>query len=266
MTARRHEITLCVLASGSRGNSIYIATPAGALLIDAGLSGREIERRLGQQNLDPGRLQAILVTHEHADHIRGVGVLARRYQLPVYMTALTHQAAGNALGRLPGCQYFRPGIGFSVAHLDIHPFALSHDAADPVGFTFTCNGTRLGLATDLGVVTGLVETRLKGCDLLVVEANHDPDMLINGPYPWHLKQRIRGRNGHLSNGATGELLSKLAHPNLRQVVLGHLSETNNAPHLARRAVESALHDHAVPIHTAQQDFASPVFRVGTPPA
>jgi phosphoribosyl 1,2-cyclic phosphodiesterase len=262
MTARHHDIAVCVLASGSRGNCIYIASEAGALLIDAGLSGREIEKRLRQRDLDPGRLTAILVSHEHTDHVRGVGVLARRYQLPVYLTALTHQAAGNALGRLPARRYFRPGIGFTVADFEIRPFALSHDAADPVGFTLACNGSRLGLATDLGVVTGLVEERLKGCDFLVIEANHDMDMLTNGPYPWHLKQRIRGRNGHLSNGATGELLSKLAHPNLRQIVLGHLSETNNAPHLARQAAEAALVTNPIPIHTAQQDCVSPVFRIG----
>jgi phosphoribosyl 1,2-cyclic phosphodiesterase len=265
MPSKHGEISLCVLASGSRGNAVYLAAGSGALLIDAGLSGREIERRLRQQQLDPCHLVAILVTHEHSDHIRGVGVLARRYKLPVYMTAPTHRAARDTIGELPACHHFTPGTAFWVADFAVQPFALPHDAADPVGFTFACNGSRLGLATDLGVATGLVEERLKGCDLLLVEANHDKEMLANGPYPWHLKQRIRSRIGHLSNRATGALLSQLVHPNLRQIILGHLSETNNSHHLARQAVEAALDSFAVPIHTAHQECSSPVFRVGALP-
>lgn len=258
-------ISLCVLASGSRGNSVYLAAGEGALLIDAGLSGREIERRIRQRKLDPRNLTAILVTHEHSDHIRGVGVLARRYNLPVYMTAPTHRAARKIIGHLPDCHYFQPGTGFTLANFKIHPFALSHDAADPVGFTFAGNGSRIGIATDLGVATGLVEERLKGCDLLLVEANHDTEMLTAGPYPWHLKQRIRSRNGHLSNSATGDLLGKIVHPHLRQIVLGHLSETNNSPQKARQTVEEALASFSIPIHTARQDDSSPVFRLAPDP-
>ena len=254
-------LALCTLASGSRGNAIYLAAGRCALLIDAGLSGREIERRLQRQNLDPHDLNAILVTHEHADHIRGVGILARRYGLPVYMTAPTHQAAQDVIGHLPACHYFQPGAAFSLADFHVHPFALSHDAADPVGFTFSRNGSRIGLATDLGVVTGLVEERLKGCDLLLVEANHDTAMLTDGPYPWHLKQRIRSRNGHLSNAETGALLRKLTHPNLRQIVLGHLSDANNSPQTARRTVGDALASFSIPIYTAHQDHPRPVFRL-----
>ena len=263
MTANTHNITFCTLASGSRGNAIYLAAGTSALLIDAGLSGREIERRLRQQDLDPRHLGAILVTHEHSDHIRGVGVLARRFNLPVYMTAPTHQAIENDLGPLPVCRYFQPGAEFEFTDFRIHPFAISHDAADPVGFTFTCNGLRIGLATDLGVTTGLVEERLKGCDLLLIEANHDEQMLAEGPYPWHLKQRIRGRSGHLSNAAASDLLTKIAHPNLRQVVLGHLSETNNSPCIARRAVQEALTPYSIPIHIALQDHSSPVFELNS---
>ena len=259
-------LALCALASGSRGNAIYLAAGHSALLIDAGLSGREIERRLQRQNLDPHDLKAILVTHEHSDHIRGVGILARRFDLPVYMTAPTYQAGQDIFGRLPACHHFQPGTVFSIGDFHIHPFALSHDAADPVGFTFSHNGSRIGVATDLGVATGLVEERLKGCDLLLVEANHDTTMLANGPYPWHLKQRIRSRSGHLSNGETGALLRKLAHPNLRQIVLGHLSDTNNAPRVAHQTVKDALTSFSIPIHTAHQDHPSPVFRLPTFPA
>ena len=266
----RHDgddtLTLCALASGSRGNAIYLAAGRNALLIDAGLSGREIERRLQRQHLDPHDLKAILVTHEHSDHIRGVGILARRFDLPVYMTAPTYQAAQGVIGHLPACHYFQPGTDFSLADFHIHPFALSHDAADPVGFTFSCNGSRIGMATDLGVVTGLVEERLKCCDLLLIEANHDTAMLAAGPYPWHLKQRIRSRSGHLSNVETGELLRKLAHPKLRQIILGHLSDANNSPQMAHQTVQRALSSLTIPIHTAHQDHPSPVFRLSAFPA
>ncbi|MBL0713366.1 MAG: MBL fold metallo-hydrolase [Desulfosarcina sp.] len=258
-------MSLCVLASCSRGNSVYLASGDCALLIDAGLSGREIERRFQQQNLNPHHLTAILVTHEHSDHIRGVGVLARRFNLPVYMTAPTHQASREIIGRLPACHYFQPGTDFTLANFRVHPFALSHDAVDPVGFTFSHNGSRIGMATDLGIATGLVEERLRGCDLLFVEANHDTDMLAAGPYPWHLKQRIRSRHGHLSNTETGTLLRKLAHRNLRQIVLGHLSETNNSPQVAYKTVQEALAAFPIPITTATQDKTSPVFRLDPNP-
>ena len=263
MTVNDHDIALCALASGSRGNSIYLAGGGCALLIDAGLSGREIEKRLHQQNLDPRDLKAILVTHEHTDHIRGVGVLARRFNLPVYLTAPTHRALPDSLGHLPALHYFQPGVGFKLAGFHVHPFALSHDAADPVGFTFACNGLRIGMATDLGVATGLVAERLKGCHLLMIEANHDTTMLMDGPYPWHLKQRIRSRNGHLSNEAAGELLTSVAHPDLRQIVLGHLSETNNSPGVAHQTVQHALQAFSIPIHVAHQDHSSPVIHIGS---
>ncbi|MDJ0808601.1 MAG: MBL fold metallo-hydrolase [Desulfobacterales bacterium] len=263
MTANDHDIVLCALASGSRGNAIYLAGNGNALLIDAGLSGREIEKRLRQQNLDPHNLDAILVTHEHSDHIRGVGVLARRFNLPVHLTAPTHRAVQDRLGHLPAWHYFRPGVGFKLAGFHIHPFALSHDAADPVGFTFACNGLRVGMATDLGVATGLVAERLKGCHLLLVEANHDMAMLMDGPYPWHLKQRIRSRKGHLSNDAAGELLTRIVHPDLRQVVLGHLSETNNSPRIARQTALNALRASSIPIHVAHQDHCSPVLHLSS---
>ena len=256
-----HDIAFCALASGSRGNAVYLAAGENALLIDAGLSGREIERRLRQQDLDPRHLSAILVTHEHSDHIRGVGVLARRFNLPVHMTAATHRALRDSLGQLPACHYFQPGTAFRLGAFHIHPFTLSHDAADPVGFTFARNGLRIGMATDLGVATGLVEAHLKGCDLLLLEANHDMEMLIDGPYPWPLKQRIRSRNGHLSNAAAAELLARIAHPNLRQIVLGHLSEANNAPRIARQTVRDALKAFTIPIHVARQDHSSPVFHL-----
>jgi len=251
-------VSVCTLASGSKGNCIYISTADKAILVDAGLSGREIEYRMRQRDLSPQTLQAIIVSHEHSDHIRGVGVLARRYSVPVFMSRETACAAQSSLGRLPSCCHFEPGMPFTIAPFSIHPFNVSHDAVDPVGFTIAMNGCRIGVATDLGIATGLVEEHLKGCHLLVIEANHDLEMLINGPYPWHLKQRIKGRNGHLSNDAAEALLRTVISNDLRYVVLGHLSETNNTSTLALKSVKKAVSGHHVHVVVAEQDRCGPV--------
>ncbi|MFO7494491.1 MAG: MBL fold metallo-hydrolase [Desulfobacterales bacterium] len=233
-------LTVCVLASGSRGNAIYVADATTAVLIDAGLSGVEIERRLRSRGLSPDRLNAVLVTHEHDDHIRGVGVLSRRYRLPVYITAPTLKVAGAQLGRLHAICDFQCGHGFQIDALHFRPFALCHDAEDPTGFTVSANGTRLGIATDLGIATALVHENLKDCAALILEANHDPLMLENGPYPWPLKQRIKSRSGHLANSEARQLLSAVRHPRLRHVILAHLSEKNNSPEKALAEVGLAL--------------------------
>ena len=192
-------ICLCVLASGSKGNSIYVSDGCTAILVDAGLSGIEIERRMKSRDLSPESLNAIVVTHEHDDHIRGVGILSRRYGLPVYISAKTREAASPQLKNLKKTVAFDCGTSFDINTLNIHPFSISHDAADPAGFTIALNQMKIGIATDLGIATAMVRHHLQACDLLILEANHDPEMLINGPYPWHLKQRVNGRTGHLSN-------------------------------------------------------------------
>ena len=256
------QVALCVLAGGSRGNAIYVASGRAALLFDAGLSGREIERRMRHRGLDPAKLSAIVVSHEHVDHVRGVGVLARRYALPVFMTHDTAEAAKPSIGPIPSHEPFRAGRSFTVRGFTVHPFMVSHDAADPVGFVLQVNGLRIGIATDLGVVTGLVAQCLQGCNFLVLEANHDVRMLTDGPYPWPLKQRIRSRNGHLSNAETGELLRCLAHSELQQVVLSHLSETNNTPAIALRTVHQSMGSEHLRLAVALQHRSSPVFRIG----
>lgn len=247
------DLSVCVLASGSRGNSVYLDGGGTAILIDAGLSGIEITRRMNARGLDPARLDAIVVSHEHSDHISGVGVLSRRYKIPVYASRKTAEAAQDAWGKLTGLNHFVCGKSFRIDALSIRPFSLSHDAADPAGFTITRNGTKLGLATDLGIATTLVKSHLKGCTALVLEANHDPEMLINGPYPWHLKQRIKGRSGHLSNLDTCELLNDLVHDGLRQVLLAHLSEKNNTVGKAARAVAAVAGRHNITISVTRQD-------------
>jgi phosphoribosyl 1,2-cyclic phosphodiesterase len=234
-----HMTKVCVLASGSKGNAIYVAHQDTAVLIDAGMSGVEIQRRLRSRQIDPDGLDAIVVSHEHADHIRGVGVMSRRFKLPVYINVPTFRAINGRLGVLSDVRHFDGGTAFKVGSLTIRPFTLSHDAADPVGFTICSNGSKIGIATDLGVATRLVGHHLTECSLLVLEANHDVKMLENGPYPWELKQRIRSRLGHLSNEASRDLLRQVCGPQLQHVILAHLSETNNRPDQALSVVGEA---------------------------
>lgn len=254
-------LCVCTLASGSRGNAIYISDGRTGILVDAGLSGVEIERRLASRGLCPKSLSAILVSHEHTDHIKGVGILSRKYSLPVYMTPKTARAVGSKLGGIREIRHFEPGTRFCVDRLTVHPFATSHDAADPAGFTISRNGTKIGLATDLGIATALVKAHLRACTLLLLEANHDPDLLMNGPYPWHLKQRVKGRTGHLSNGQSRELLQEVVHDGMRHVILGHLSQQNNTPDHALREVGQALNGYSARISVALQDTCGELIRV-----
>ncbi len=248
------QLSVCMLASGSKGNAVYISDGGTTLLIDAGLSGVEIERRLQAHSLDPRNIDAMIVSHEHADHIRGVGILSRRFDIPVYITKKTGREASTTIGNISDMRTFSCGHSFSINSLEIHPFSTTHDAEDPAGFTISRNGQKIGIATDLGIATAMVKHNLKGCNLLILEANHDPEMLMNGPYPWPLKQRIKGRTGHLSNQASGELLSELKHDKLQHVILAHLSETNNTPAKALREVGPALEGCQARIHVATQDL------------
>ncbi len=234
-----YNLAVCVLASGSKGNAIYISDGFTAILIDAGLSATEIKRRLKSRGLNPRDLNAILLTHEHSDHIQAVGVLSRQLKLPIYLNRSIKKKVSSA-NSLHEIRTFNSGSTFQINNLAVHPFAVSHDAADPVGFTIGQNGSRIGVATDLGIVTPHVRENLKHCHLLILEANHDPDMLINGPYPWYLKRRIQSRNGHLSNGQSKRLLMELQHQGLEHVILAHLSQTNNAPQKVLAEVSEAL--------------------------
>lgn len=246
----------CVLAGGSKGNAVYVSDGTTAILMDAGLSGVEIQRRLQSMGLHPQNLDAIVVSHEHADHIHGVGVLSRRWNLPVYLNEKTRQAGEAQMGRLHEIRNFECGLDFTVNTLRIHPFSISHDAGDPAGFTLHRDHLKLGIATDLGVATSMVKLHLKACDALILEANHDPRMLETGPYPWPLKQRIKGRCGHLSNEESRDLLAEVRCANLRHVVLSHLSEQNNCPEIAVRAVGEALSDGKASLCAAHQQFCS----------
>lgn len=252
---------ICTLASGSKGNSIYISNGDTSILIDAGLSGVEIERRLKSKNIPIASIDAIIVSHEHADHIQGVGVLSRRYDLPVYLSPQTNEAASAQLGKIRQIRHFACGTAFTINALTIRPFSISHDASDPAGFSIGSNGKKIGIATDLGIATTMVKEHLKDCRCLVLEANHDLRMLEQGPYPWPLKQRIKGRTGHLSNECSRELLMEVLHEGLSHVILGHLSETNNTPETALRVVTEQLTSNRLNVNVARQNSAGPIIHI-----
>ena len=230
----------CVLGSGSKGNATYIEAGNTRILIDAGFSGKEIERRLAAIGVELSTLSSVFVTHEHGDHIRGVSVISRRFRLPVFATSATYAAAGRSLNNLFAYQEFSAGESFSFQDLQIHPFAVSHDAADPVGFIVSDGMRILGYCTDTGIVSKLMSHRLAGCHGLVLESNHDPELLKHGPYPQVLKQRVRSKTGHLANCDAAAFLQELLHEKLQHVVLAHISETNNSPGMVRKAVSTVI--------------------------
>lgn len=292
---------MTVLASGSKGNSTVVATSRTRILVDAGLSCRELMKRMRAAGEDPACLDAILITHEHQDHVQGLAVTARKLGVPVYLTEPTHRAwvrwmtprkrltygewleqrkkevsAQNAESRgsgavavaaepdaeemaaaeealseprterdpasLPAVEYFQSGKGFRVGDITVMPFTIPHDAIDPVGFVFESEGVRIGIATDLGYMPSNVSVHLRRCDVLMLESNHDLDMLRDGPYPWSVKQRVMSRVGHLSNDAAADFLGRTYDGQAAWVVLAHLSESNNLPELARISAERALRD------------------------
>jgi phosphoribosyl 1,2-cyclic phosphodiesterase len=229
-----------VLGSGSKGNATLVTSGRTALLIDNGFSGRETRRRLAGIGFDPADLTAILVTHEHGDHVRGVAILSRQAGVPVHANQATFRAAGAALERPAAYREFETGTPFTIQDMRIHPFAVSHDTAEPVGFVVTDGRATLGYCTDTGMVSRLMEQRLGGCHGLVLECNHDPELLARSHYPIHLKQRVRSRHGHLANQEAAAFLAGLMHRDLQHVALAHLSEVNNRPEIARLTVEKAL--------------------------
>ena len=243
--------SVTVLASGSRGNSALIASAKTRILVDAGLSCREITKRLRVSGEDPRTIDAILITHEHCDHVAGLRVLANKFKIPVYMTGATHLAwkreARDSKGQpctLEKLEVFEAGRSFEVGDISVTPFTIPHDAADPVGFTLRVEGVKVSFATDLGYIPASVKHHLRRSDVLLIESNHDLEMLRNGPYPWVVKQRVMSRVGHLSNGALAEFFSTDYDGSAAYVILAHLSEQNNHPELAHREAERALQSHA----------------------
>jgi phosphoribosyl 1,2-cyclic phosphodiesterase len=229
------------LGSGSSGNATLVEFGDRKILVDAGLSARDLAARLSACGVDPKTLNAIILSHEHHDHARGLHRFALTHKVPVFTTPEALEALNLAPHHLGGAWHpFDPGTPFDAYGVSVLPFAVPHDAANPVAFVLAGEGFRVGIATDLGHATTLVMERLRGCHILLVEANHDDGMLVRGKYPWALKQRIGGRLGHLSNEEAAMLLSAVADDDCRAVILAHLSEHNNTAALARRAVSTAL--------------------------
>jgi phosphoribosyl 1,2-cyclic phosphodiesterase len=307
-------VRFTVLASGSKGNSTVVSGGRTRILVDAGLSCRELFRRMKQAGEDPETLDAIVITHEHQDHVNGLAVTARKLGIPVYFTEPTHRAwmrwltprkqmtyaqwleqcrkqaaerqaetsaaiedsepdepeeidAGQETGAavsaasaevatdeppsrkedptwLPAVEHFEAGRCFTIGDIAVSPFTIPHDAADPVGFVFQAEGVRLGFATDLGYIPPNVKAQLRGVDLLLLESNHDLEMLRDGPYPWSVKQRVLSRVGHLSNDAAADYLASEYDGQATYVILAHLSESNNLPELARVSADRALNGRA----------------------
>lgn len=240
-------VSVSVLASGSRGNCAVVASSTTRILVDAGLSCRETVKRVRAVGERADQISAILITHEHSDHVGGLQRLAAKLKVPVFMTAPTYHAWNRNLrdeeGKTPELakvEHFAAGRSFQIGDIAITPFTIPHDAADPVGFTFRAEGVKVGFATDLGYMPVSVRDHLQGCDVLVMESNHDVEMLRSGPYPWSVKQRVMSRVGHLSNESLAEFFTTDYDGCASYVVLAHLSEQNNHPEIARRAAELAL--------------------------
>lgn len=236
------ELRFCPLFSGSSGNSIYVEGNGTAVLVDAGVSGRAIENALHDLHVSPERLKGILVTHEHIDHIRSVGVLSRRYNIPVYANAPTWMAMQAKVGEIAprNQRIFESDQDFYIRSLGITPFFTPHDAAQPVGYCLSCGQRRVAIATDLGCVAKSVVEALYGCDAVLLESNHDVDMLKQSSYPQRTKLRILGSRGHLCNEDAAKVIYKLVQNGVGTVMLGHLSAENNSERLAMETVSGML--------------------------
>ncbi len=241
-TEERHFLKICVLASSSAGNATFVATGRTRVLIDAGLSRREIRRRLAAIGEDIECLDAVLVTHEHSDHTCGLVAISKaaRRRTPVYLTYGTAECIDWYDCEAPVLERFQAGSRFSVGDFDIASFTIPHDAADPVGFTLTAAGVKVAVATDLGYIPDSLRVHLRGTDLMLLESNHDLEMLRVGPYPWPIKQRVMSRRGHLSNEVAADFIRDDLDTSVTTLVLGHISEHNNHPELVRNLGLKAL--------------------------
>lgn len=263
---------LCSIASGSSGNCIYVGTDTTHVLVDVGISGKKIEEGLHNLELSGRDINGILITHEHADHIGGLGVMARKLNVPIFATKGTIEAIRKtgSLGKIDDSlfQQIIPDDRFQIGDLVVNTTKISHDAADPVAYRFMNEGKRVGIITDLGTYNDYIIEEMKNMDAILMEANHDIRMLQVGPYPYYLKQRILSDHGHLSNEASGKLLSKLLHDHLKSVVLGHLSKENNMAELAYETVrieinnsDNNYHADDFPIQIAKRSEVSKVVNI-----
>jgi len=250
-----------LLSSGSSGNALLITSGSTKILIDSGLSFKQLGLRAKEIREGLDGLKAVFVTHEHSDHVTGIGPLARKLNVPVYITPKTFECLPASIGILPQVVFFEPGETIAVDGLALTSYSVCHDAADPVSFVIESGGVKLGIASDLGHVSQLVKSRLAGSQGLVLESNYCPEMLKRGPYPVSLKQRIKSKHGHLSNFDMNSLLEDLINDALQVVVLAHLSEENNAPEYARDLAARVLDGHPAQLHVALQKKPTPMFEI-----
>jgi phosphoribosyl 1,2-cyclic phosphodiesterase len=257
------SVRICVLGSGSKGNSTLVATERTRLLVDAGFSKRETLRRLAAAGERTDNFDALIISHEHIDHVKGLKALALALKVPVYITGLTREVI-QWDPRLKAVERISPGEKFTIGDFEIAPFSIPHDAVDPIAFTLMAEGIKVGIMTDLGYVPELVKQHARRCHCLVFESNHDLDMLKTGPYPWHVKQRVMSRHGHLSNRATAGFLAEDYDGSAQVMVLAHLSDKNNHPglamHSANKALEKSGKARPAELHLATQTEPTKVFQ------
>lgn len=239
----------CSLYSGSSGNSLYVGSPTTNILIDAGLSGKKIVNSLNEIGISPKAIDALLVTHEHIDHIRGIGVLSRMFDIPIYANSITWESMKNHIGKIKehNVKLIDIGESFIIGDIEVKSYDTPHDAAAPVGYCFFNKDRKVSIATDIGHMSDSVLSSIKDSDLVLLESNHDVEMLKFGPYPYILKRRILSDIGHLSNDDAGKAILKLMGSKFMTVVLGHLSQQNNYPELAYRTVLSILEENGINI-------------------
>ncbi|MBM7572548.1 MBL fold metallo-hydrolase [Aquibacillus albus] len=262
-------ISFSVLASGSTGNAFYIATEKEKILVDAGLSGKEMERLMTEVSVNPEEITKILVTHEHSDHIKGLGIFARRHRLPIYANEKTWKAMEDSIGKIELDQKFVFNMEEtkSFGDMDIESFGVSHDAAEPMFYTFHHQGKKVALVTDLGYVSERIKKTVENADALIFEANHDVSMLRMCRYPWNVKRRILGDSGHVSNDDCALALSDIIGNNTKRIYLAHLSKDNNMKELARMSVENHLNEYgfttgtSLEIHDTDPKTPTPLYEV-----
>ncbi|MCK4757487.1 MAG: MBL fold metallo-hydrolase [Thermoplasmata archaeon] len=230
----------CILGSGSRGNSMVVWDEENLLLVDAGFSGKEIKKRMGQIGLDPDDIDAIIISHDHGDHVKGASIMSRRHEIPIYATELVQEGRVLYDQKLSGRQIIGPDESFAIGGFNIRGFEVPHYANQTLGFRIENGGKTMAIATDMGHVPAGILPELEGCNGLVLEANHDLDMLVNGPYLPHLKRQIMSENGHLPNVDCGETLAKVIGEDTKHVTLAHLSGDNNEPEVAMRTIKAVL--------------------------
>ncbi len=247
------SLRFCSLGSGSEGNALIVEVDGRAVLLDCGFGIAEVERRMSRAGIGPEVLDAIIVTHEHSDHMGGVARFARKHRLPVWATAGTLNFVDREILAAERMRTIDPHESFTLGGIEVTPFSVPHDATEPVQFVFSDGAARLGVMTDTGTITAHIEANLSACDALVLECNHDLDMLLNGPYPERLKKRVSGKFGHLDNRTAASLLANVDCTRLKHIVAAHLSKTNNRPELAKQALAEALHCESAWIGVAAQD-------------